>query len=199
MHRPGQSGRHSGAIGSASWIASRTGGLQVELVVVGQAGDIGLVVVASGLPVAEIERGKVLLLEVHRDREFDVAQAAAALEREGGLEVGEGDDPAVGVEQADAAVDRSCELEVLAEVDRRVVDLEMTLGSRGVAEEPGDVPGEGRARGADRGHRGVSTGSPASSSQRLSVAVLARRPVGDQGGAPAVQEGDPVLDATRAS
>ena len=76
------------------------GRLEVELVVVGQAGDVGLVVDRQWPAGRQVERRQVFLLEPDLDGELDVAQAAAALEREGGPQVGVGEDPAVGPQRA---------------------------------------------------------------------------------------------------
>ena len=61
-HRPGQSGRHSGAIGSASWIASRTGVSRSSSWWSVRRGDVGLVVDRQRPPGGQVEGGQVLLL-----------------------------------------------------------------------------------------------------------------------------------------
>ena len=121
MHRPGQSGRQSGAIGSASEDRLADRRLEVELVVVGQAQRRrARRRPASGVPGREVDRRQVLLAGCRGASGIDdLAEAAAALERERGRagprrrgrrgwSATAGPDPSIGVGQA----------EVVAQVDR---------------------------------------------------------------------------------
>ena len=85
---------------------------------VGQPGDVGLVVGREGTAGREIERRQVLLLELDGDGLDHVAQAAAALEREGRPQVGRREDAAVRSQEPNAPIDGLGQPQVLAEVDR---------------------------------------------------------------------------------
>src|SRR6478672_10885029 len=142
------------------------GRLQVEFVVVGQAGDVRLVVDRQGAAGRQVECREVLLLEADLDGEFDVAQTAAALESERRSEVRVGQDPAVGPEQPDPAIDRAREPQVLAQIDRDVLDLEDAIRTGIVGQQAGDVPGERPVVRPARPHRELLDGWTASSSHR---------------------------------
>ena len=127
-------------LGQVDGLADRR--LEVELVVVGQAGDVRFVVGRQRSPGRQVERGQVFLLDPDVDRVGDVAQAAAALEGEGRRQAGGREDAPVGAQEPDAAGDRCGEREVVAEVDPDVVDGLDPVGAGVVGEQSRDVPGE---------------------------------------------------------
>ena len=157
MHRPGQSGRHSGAIGSASWIASRTGVSRSSSWWSVRRATSGSSSVGERPAGREVERRQELLLESQLDREVDVAQAAAALERERGRRGRRAARiPRFVRSSRTRAVDRRARREVVAEVDRR------RRGSRDVRSAPRSSPRSpatfqvsGPSTGRRRGHRVV--------------------------------------------
>src|SRR6185436_17799369 len=106
------------------------------------------------------------------DRVVDLPQAAAALQREGGAQVGRCQDPAVRALEPDPAGDRRGEPQVV-EVDADVVDRVDALRPGRVGQQPGDVPGECVVAGAVRGQRREDVGSGASSSQASASPVAA--------------------------
>ena len=98
----------------------------------------------------EVERRQGLLLDEDLDRDLDVAEAAAALGLEARRQVGDDEQAAVRPGEADVALDRVGQAEVVTEIDRDAGDLVVARGAGLVAEQPGDVPGE---RLADRALR----------------------------------------------
>src|SRR3954468_14630530 len=101
------------------------GSLEVELVMVRQPDDALLLLGrvrwerCAGL---EVDRGPGLLLELGPDRDVDVAQAARALHRQDGRDVGVDDEASIRAGDVDATFDRTGEAELLAEIDADVVE-----------------------------------------------------------------------------
>ena len=187
-------------MGSASEIASATDGAEVELVVVGQAQGIGLVV--GRRPDGRVARsidGQVLLLESDLDRRRQRAAGSARTRRRGAVvRSAVGDDAAVLVGEPDAARDRA--RRGSRSSGRSTVASAMSIVRVAPTPSPSSpatlmrngVVGHGRAR-----RRGVL---------RLVLPVVLverrrprrRRPAvgaGDQRGAAVVEQGDALLDA----
>ena len=120
----------AGAIGSASWIASRTGVSRSSSWWSVSRGDIRLVVGRQRPAGREVERRQELLLDLDLDRDRRRRAGSGctrARARRAGPRVGE--DPAVRPGQPDAALDRLGEAQVLAEVDRDAGDLVVAVGA----------------------------------------------------------------------
>ena len=118
-HRGDRHGEHDG-------LPDR--GLEVQLVVVRQAGDVGLVIGRKWAAGREVERGEVLLLEPDLDREHDVGEAPAALEIERRPQVRVGQDPAVGAQEPDTSLDGGGKQQVFAEIDRDTAERVDAVG-----------------------------------------------------------------------
>ena len=105
-----------------------------------------------------------------------VAQAAAAFGRERRRQVGRREDPAVGPDQADAALDRFGQPQILAKVDARRRRRRRSRSAPGSsARSPATFQVSGPVR-WPLGHRGAWDGSPASSLVSSSASPSARRP-----------------------
>ena len=120
--RPAQSGRQSGAIGSARETASRMGSRQVELVVVVEPERVGLGGAIDGLAAVDVDGRQGLLVDGHLDRGRDRAQAAAALLLEGRPHDGLGEDAPTRPRQPHLAVERRGQADVLGDLEAVGVD-----------------------------------------------------------------------------
>ena len=168
MHRPGQSGRSRGAIGSASEIASRIGVVEVELVVVGQPRGVGLVVDRQRRAGREVDRRQVLLGRPGArgapspgagSGTHSIARAVrtAASARTPRFVRVSRTRPSMGPARC----------EVVGEVDQRVGDLVVAVVAGLPVQEPGHVPDE-RLVWRARGHgRMASCASSVSGSQAV--------------------------------
>ena len=208
-HRPGQSGRSSGAIGSASEIASRDGRLEVDLVVVGQAEDLGLR--RPCRPAGRVARSidgrysssSTMSIGVVSGRRQRAHSPASDVVRRASARM-----PRLVRREADLAGDRRGECEVVGQVDRDVGDVVGPVGADAVREQAGDVPGE-RAVGRRGAHRRPSRPGGRCGVLRLVVplivvdelavrrerVVIDRRGRRQQRGAPLVEQGEALLDA----
>ena len=172
--------------------------LEVELVVVGQARDVGLVVDRQRPAGRQVERRQVLLLEPDLDRELDVAQAAAALERERRPQVGVGQDAAVGPQEPDPAVDR---LRRAAGPRRGRSSTPSTSKTRSAPGSSASSPATFQASGPSSDPLDVTAGCWTARPPRPPIARrrLRRRrrrsPRSPSDGAALVEQGDALLDA----
>ena len=157
-HRPGQSGRSSGAIGSASEMASQTDGSEIELVMIGEPEGLGFLVGRDGLAAREVDRRQELVLDRQVERHGRRPQAADTFRRERRPQSRLGEDAAVRVDQPDVTADRLGQRELLGQLDRGVGDVEDAVGADRVAEQPGDVPDELTVGGSGGHPRPVTTG-----------------------------------------
>ena len=173
------------------------GRLEVELVVVGQAGDVGLVVGGQGPARGQVDGRQELLLETQAERDDDVAQAAAALDGEGGLDVRADEDAAVRpgnrtLPSIGAASRRSSPRSIVTPSIGSVA-----LRTGGSPSSPATFQTRPVSVGR-RGHRGARVGSPSSSSQRSSAGSDRSSPAPStpsQARPALVEQGDPLLDA----
>ena len=124
--------------------------LEIELVVVGQAGDVGLVVGRTGRPVAMSSEGRNSSWSRSSTGRTTSRRQRLHSRSSAVVRSAVGEDPAVRAEQADAALDRGRQAQVLAEVDRDV------RGPRSAR----SAPGSSASRPATFHASGPSTGPP---------------------------------------
>ena len=199
-HRPGQSGRQSGAIGSASWIASRTGVSRSSSWWSVRRATSGSSSVGERPAGREVERRQVLLLRAG-------ARPGRSTSRR---------------QRLHSSVERGRRGRRVARIPRFVRSRRTrpSIGSARRRSSPRSIvtprdlvesrsaPGLVRRAGRRRSRPAapstrparvtavVRRRLPASSSQRLAVGlVVGRSPVGRERGAPLVEQRDPLLDA----
>ena len=80
--------------------------LEIELVMIGQAGDVGFVVGRQRSTGRQVEGGQVFLLDPDVDRVGDLAQTAAALEGECRGQAGGREDAPIRAQETDTPGDR---------------------------------------------------------------------------------------------
>ena len=205
-HRPGQSGRSSGAMGSASEIASRTDGSRSSSWWSVRRSASGSSSRRPGCRSAGRSTGRNSSSRTRSIGRRSRPQAASALPGERRPQAGVGQDAAVRPGQADPTGDGLGELEVSG---RSIVASAIVVGPRrhrrASASRPATFQRERRRRSAGRssapGHvRAGAAGSSASSSQCVVVEAARRRRLvarrrRDAARPPLVEQGDALLDA----
>ena len=156
--RPGQSSRQSGAIGSASRIASRTGVSRSSSWWSVRRRVLGASSGRTGGAGVDVDRGQGLLLDRDRGSEPRCRGGSGCTGLDRGLEIGRDEQATVRPGEADPALDRIGQAEVLAEVDRGAGDVVVAGRTGVVGQEAGDVPDERRAEGSAGAHRRAELG-----------------------------------------
>jgi len=126
--------------------------LEVHLVVVREARDLGLEVPVERLPGPDVEAGQELLVEGDVERQADRLKAAAAGIRERGRDLPGDEEAPVGPPDVGPAGDGVRLHEVLPERDRDVLEREVAERAGRVPQQSGDVEEERPVEGSDR-HR----------------------------------------------
>src|SRR5436190_766213 len=133
---------------------------ELELVMVAQAGHVGLGAAIERSSAGDVDGRQRLLVETDLERDLDVAEAARAGSVDRGPQVGPDQHAPIRPGDVDPTLDGSGEPEVVGQWQRDATYVEVADGPNRLGQQPGQRV---RERGRD-GHRGTGGRLPSCSS-----------------------------------